>query len=390
MRKALVGGMILDATGAPPVSRGTLVINGDKIEAVGQKDDVPIPPDSEIIDAHGLTLMPGLINTHDHLAHPDPTDPLTDYQTEYARLEEDPDRDLFPYAIRYGRQELLDGVTTVRVVGQRGGVDFRYKRAFDSNLAPGPRIIPSGAAINSTHGTAERLGVLADGVDAVRKAVRQNLRDGAQVIKIFLTGAYRSGVAYHLTTPMFSREEITVAVEEAHRFGVKVIAHAFGGPSVRWAVEAGIDSIEHADLITDDDLDLIVSRGTYIGLTLLWFFTDLYRKRTPEKAEAAVQTVRRFHEAGAKLVLGGDCIHGDHAMVRHLEILTQCGISPMNAVLIGTKRGAEACGIAERRGTLEVGKDADIIGVRGDPLEDISALRNVRLVMKGGEIYSNA
>jgi imidazolonepropionase-like amidohydrolase len=387
MRKVLVGGTILDCTGAPPVRDGVLVIKGNKIEGVGSKGEVAAPPGSEIIDVEGQTVMPGLINTHDHLAHPDPTDPLMDYEVVGERLGTLTELDLLPLAIRYGRQELRDGVTTVRIMGEKSFLDFRCKSAFDSDLVPGPRIIPSGPGITTSHGHGREVSVVADGVEEVRKAVRANLREGAEIIKLFISGGRRSGVPIRLDTCYFSQDEINVAIEEAHKFGVKVAAHLNGGIGVRYAVEAGIDSIEHASLLTDSDLDLVVSSGTYIGLTILWYFTDLYRKRAPDVQEAAERNVRRFYKAGAKLVVGNDCIHWDHAMARQLELLTQFGVSRMDAILMATKNAAEACGIGDQRGTLEARKDADVIVVGGDPLSDIRALRDIRLVMKGGKVY---
>lgn len=389
MYKAFVGGTILDCTGSDPLRDGVVLIDGNKIEAVGARDDITIPPGAQIIDAQGMTVMPGLINTHEHLGHPDPDDPLVDYPTEAKLLKTSSELHRHTYAVRYGRQELKDGVTTIRVLGERDFIDLGYKHAFDSDLVPGPRILTSGPGIATSHGHGQQVSVVADGVAAVRKAVRENLYQDVDVIKLFISGGRRSGVPVQLTTCHFTEAEIRAAIEEAHNFGVKVTAHLNGGIGVKYAVEAGIDGIEHGHHLSDSELELVVKHGTYVGLTILWHFTELYRKLLGDETESVHQVVSRLYEAGAKLAIGGDCIHHDHGMARQIEWLTQFGIPNDVALQIATREGAIACGIEDRRGSLQAGLDADVIAVGGDPLTDIRALRHVRVVMKDGVVYDD-
>jgi imidazolonepropionase-like amidohydrolase len=386
-RKALVGAAILDCTGSPTLAEGVLVTDGNKIAAVGPKTQVAIPADAEVVDIAGLTLLPGLINTHDHLSAPDPEDPLIDHAVEVQLRSTSSVQYRHTFALRYGQQELRDGVTTIRILGEKDFLDLGYKESFDRGLVPGPRILPSGPAIATSaqyHGVA--ISVVADGPEGVRAAVRRNVVRDAQVIKLLITGGRKAGVPKRLMKSHFTREEIHAAIDEAHKFDVKVTAHCNGGIGVEHAVEAGIDGIEHGNYLSDRELEMVVRAGTYVGLTLLWHFTEVYRKVLGDQREEIEQYVRRLRAAGAKMVVGNDHCHQDHGLVRQIVMLTDFGLPAMDAIQTATRHAAIACGVDETLGTLEVGKYADVIAVPRDPLKDITALRDVRMVMKDGAI----
>jgi imidazolonepropionase-like amidohydrolase len=389
-RKALIGAAVLDCTGAPPIRDGMIVVEGGKIQAVGRRGEVSAP-DAEIIDLTGATLLPGLINTHDHLSAPDPEDPLIDHAAEVGLRTTSSPQYRHTFALRYGQQELRDGVTTIRILGEKDFLDLGYKESFDRGLVPGPRILPSGPAIATSaqfHGVA--ISVVADGPEAVRAAVRRNIVRDAQVIKLLITGGRKAGVPKRLMKSHFTREEIRAAIDEAHKFDVKVTAHANGGIGVEHAVEAGIDGIEHGNYMSDRELEIVVEAGTYVGLTLLWHFTEAYRRVLGDQRDEIEAYVRRLRAAGAKLVVGNDHCHQDHGVVRQIVLLTAFGLPPMEAIQTATKHAAIACGVEATLGTLEVGKYADVVAVGGDPLSDIAALRDVRMVMKEGAIAYRA
>jgi len=390
VRTVFAGGRIIDATGAPPIEEGVLVVEGDRIAAVGSRAEVPIPDDAEVIDVSGQTVMPGMINTHEHLGQPDPDDPLIpDYPSEKDTGKAS-SQYLHTLAVRYGRQELFDGVTTVRILGERDGLDFGYRDAFDRGLVPGPRVIPSGPALCTSISHGAVVSRIVNGVDEVRGAVRDNIGAGAQVIKLFISGGRTMGVPYHLTTSFFTREEIQAAIDEAHKFDVKVTAHLNGGIGVDYAIEAGIDSLEHATELSDRELDLVAKSGTWVCLTLLWSFANLahYRQLGARNVEIVSRRVQRLYGAGIKLIVGNDCCHSDHGLARQVDLVTQFGVPPMEALIMATASGAEACGIADRRGTLRESMDADVIVLGGDPLVDMRHLRDVRLVMKAGVVQA--
>jgi imidazolonepropionase-like amidohydrolase len=389
-RTALVGATILQCTGSSPIRDGALVVSGTKIEAVGPKGDVVVPPDATVHEMAGRTLLPGLINTHEHLGMPDPEDPrVLDYAAEARILATSSTQYRHTWAMRYGPQELRDGVTTVRILGERDFIDVGYKEAFDRDLVPGPRVLPSGPAIiNSASSHGMNVGVIADGVDAVRAAVRRNIQKDAKVIKLFISGGRRAGFPKHLTTCFWTRDEITAAIDEAHIYGVKVTAHLNGGIGVRYAVEAGIDGIEHGMEMIDEELELVASAGTYVGVTLTWHVSALYRKLLGDQRVTIERYVKRLRAGGCKMVVGNDHIHADLALQRQLALLVECGVPPMDAILMVTREAAIACGVADQVGTLEAGREADVIAVGGDPLADIAALRDVQMVMKAGTVYS--
>ena len=406
--KALVGGNLIDGSGSPPVPDATVTINDEgRIEAVGPRNAVIVPPGAEVIQVTGMTLLPGLIDCHDHLA-----------ATGYGLmgrwgLDE-------PQSVRHIRtskvleQTLLTGYTTVR---DAGWMDAGFKMAVAEGLIPGPRLVVATSPISPTGGLADRdspschhqppssdpslpIGV-ADGVDQVRAMVREVVRVGADVVKFFTTGGASSRASQGPKDPQFGDDEIHALVDEAHSLGRRAMCHALGGPGLRMAIGAGVDSIEHGTYL-DEDPDLI-KRMADGGIFFVPTFTVyvFHRERgTPHGQARArdlhhhhVESVQRALAAGVKVVAGTDAgawVHGNNA--QELECLVEAGMTPMQALVAATGWAAECLGLEGETGTVKPGKAADLVVVDKDPLADITILQDkdrIRLVMKEGVVYSN-
>ena len=242
-------------------------------------------------------------------------------------------------------------------------------------------------------------------MDEIRRRIRENFSVGAECIKIFITNIqngdrYEDYLRSDLTdVPAYSKEEIWAAIDEAHQLGMPVAAHGIGGPALRWAMEAGIDSIEHGNLIEEEDIEHFLRSGTYLSDPNLYLFfddevgfetfeswkLDWWRPRVIAARERTARILPQAIKAGVKVCLATDSTHA--TLWREVGLLVKLGISPAEALLTVTKNSAELLGLADKVGTLEPGKYADIISLRGDPLVDISAMRRVNLVMKAGKEY---
>jgi len=388
------------------VEPAELLIEGERITGVRPGS---VPGDADVVDLGDLTLLPGLMDMEVNLllGGPDHTSPLNPVQDDPAV------RTL--RAVANARRTLRAGFTTVRNLGlfvQTGGLllDVALQKAIDLGWIDGPRVVPAGHAITPTGGhldptmfqalaphimplTVEE--GIANGVSEVRKAVRYQIKHGAKVIKVCASG----GVMSH-TGPagaqQYSDEELIAIADEAHRAGLKVAAHAHGDDGIRAAIEAGIDCIEHGSLMTDETLDLLVERGTFlVATTYLADGMDLSHAAPELQAKAAEvfprarETIKKAIERGARVACGTDAPaipHGKNA--KELLALVERGMTPLQAIRAATVVSAELID-ADDRGRLEPGLLADVVGVPGDPLADISVTEQVRFVMKGGEIYRN-
>lgn len=395
---------MLDVVGGALLEPGSLLIHGDRITEVRPAS---IPAEAATIDLGDVTLLPGLMDMEVNLllGGPNHESPLNPVQDDPAV------RTL--RAVSNARRTLRAGFTTVRNLGlfvQTGGLllDVAVKKAIDLGWIEGPRVVPAGHAITPTGGhldptmfaafaphimplTIEE-GV-ADGVSQVRKAVRYQIKHGAELIKCCASG----GVMSH-TGPagaqQFSDEELRVIADEAHRAGLRVAAHAHGDGAIRAAIEAGIDCIEHGSLMSDETLDLLVERGTYlVPTTYLADGMDVSRAAPELQAKAAEvfprarKTVSKAIERGAKIATGTDAPaipHGRNA--KELVALVDRGMTPLQAIQASTVVSAELIDVDDR-GRLEVGLLADVIAVPGNPLLDIGVTEKVQFVMKGGQVY---
>jgi len=389
--------LITDACLAP-IKQGVLLVEGDRILAIGPPGAVVIPPDCQVLDHGDETVLPGLIDSHIH---------ITGNSTSGIPLIEQYASDLATAVIRGCRNlrtDLAAGVTTARSLGDIGDVELRFRQCIERGEIPGPRLVIAVRALRSSYGTARFLAIAADGADELRKMIRQSFAMGADVAKLILTNVmqgsgeeeYRRG---DLTdTPAYSRPEVVAAIEEAHELGMKAAGHALGGPAMRWAIEAGIDSIEHANLIDERDIEPFLEHDVVLSDPNLRLFfdgamgfesreswnVDWWRARVLRARERTARYLPQAVKAGVKLALGVDSAHG--FLWKEAECLVRIGVSPQQALAAVTRNSAELLGMADLVGTLEPGKLADIISVGGDPLREITALKDVRLVMKGGHV----
>jgi imidazolonepropionase-like amidohydrolase len=398
---------LIDATGGPPVTGGAVVIVEDgRIKSAGTAQSVSLPADAEVVDLGDATLLPGFIDCHVHLAGR----PLPDPRSDQASVR-DPASFGAVLGVAHCAETLKAGFTTVRNVGAGHFDDIALRNAIREGRIDGPRILCAGHAIGITGGHADdngfRPGLLdgdfrsgiADGPDECRKAVRYQVKQGADVIKMVATGGVLSeGDAVGAT--QYTLDEMKAIVEEAAKLERKVAAHAHGTEGIKLAVRAGVASIEHGSFLDEEAADLMIERGTYLVPTLMAGANVIkavesgrLKGQRAEKARVAEAGMRKaIRLAVARKVpiaLGTDAgvyPHGENG--REFQLLVEWGgMEPMDAILAGTRNAAKLLGLEEEIGTLEAGKQADVVAVPGDPLKGISVMQRPVLVMKGGVIH---
>ena len=403
---AIEGGKLIDGTGGAPVENGSVVVREGRIIAVGQSADVSVPAGAVMVDAAGKTIMPGLIDAHLHF--------LGIRSPNQVTWVIDPPHVRSMRAVMDAWRVVDSGFTSVRDAG--GMLGLYLKQAISEGSIVGPRIMAAGKAISQTAGHADwhfvpkewgermMLGRIADGVADVRLAAREQLREGADFLKIMTTGGVMSEKDKP-TSCQFSMEEIRAFVEEAKNAGVKTASHAQGAQGIKNAITAGIDSIEHGIFLDDECIemmtkkrtrliptfaivDAIVTRGRELGVM------EVSVRKAESVQEAHIENFKKAFKAGVKCGLGSDYLsgpmspHGESAT--ELEIyVKKAGLTPMDAIVCATKTNSEVLGLEDDIGTLEEGKLADLIIIDGDPLSDISVLRDknkISAVYIGGEV----
>ncbi len=402
----LTGGTLIDGRGGEPLADSAILIGDDgRIASVGPRAAAALPEGAELIDISGQTVMPGLIDCHDHLAsftydllsRWGMTEPRSTRTLRIARVIED---------------TLQSGYTTIR---DCGWLEAGFKAAVEEGLITGPRLLVAAGPLGPTHSVQDRptfsghrryempdpnipYGV-ADGDAEIRAAVRENTRVGADLIKVFQTGF---GRATHLgTDACYELSELKTLVSESRAQGRKVACHAVGGPGLRTAVEAGVDSIEHGcylDLDTDL-LRIMADKDMTLVPTLTVFAHHSAEGNPVAQVEARefrqhhIETVQQAMRLGVRVVAGTDAggwFHGNNSV--ELDMLVDAGMSPMESIVAGTREAAACCGLGSDLGTLETGKLSDLIVVDGNPLSDITVLQeraSIKLVMKEGRVYRN-
>jgi imidazolonepropionase-like amidohydrolase len=375
------GKMLIDGLGSPPIERGVIVLEGEQILAVGREEKIKIEGVSRTIDCSDQTLLPGLIDCHNHLS----LDPTLD---NYLYRMNDSIPELTLRAATTMAVDLQSGVTTSRCLGDKGFLDVECKKAVHSGLVPGPRLLIATRGIRAPHGHGF-VGYPFSGVEQVRTVVRENLAAGADLIKIYITGTLRSpkGIPSY-----FSKEEIQAAVDEAHRVGIPVATHCIGGVGLEWALETGIDTIEHGYFLTDKEIDLLAKSDSWLVMTPSIFFTDARIRTLPphlieghlQQRDEVGQRMNAAIKAGVKFAVGTDGMHG--GLAQEIKYLVDFGATPTQALMAATRHAARVCGLEDSIGTLEPGKFGDIIGVEGNPLGDIGALKRVKTVISRGRI----
>lgn len=362
-----------------------VLVRGEKIEAVGPAEEIKAPGDAKIVELPGLTLMPGLIEAHSHvLLHPYSETPWND-QVAHESLSLRVAR-----ATNHLRNTLLAGFTTIRDLGTEGAgyADVGLKQAVQQGIIPGPRMFVVTRAIVATgsygpKGYAAEWRVPqgaeeADGLDSLTRVVRDQIGHGADWIKVYADYRWGTGGAAH---PTFSLEELRLAVETARSAGVPVAAHATTTEGMRRAAMAGVETIEHGDGGTPEVFRLMKERGVALCPTLAIAGANAERKKA---------VFKQALEAGVTIASGSDVgvyAHGDNA--REIEAMVNFGMPLIDAVRSATSVDARVLHQEEKIGRVKAGLFADLIAVEGDPTRDVSALRRVRLVIKGGVIYKS-
>jgi imidazolonepropionase-like amidohydrolase len=377
-------GTLFDATGAAPIRDAAVVVSDGRIDAAGPAASTPAPPGAETLDWRDRFVMPGLIDCHSHASI------VPGLGDQLGQLRRGP----VPQALaatRNLRRDLAAGTTTMRIMGEEHFLDIELRDAIEAGVIPGPRLLVAGRGLAANNGHGRALQGY-DGVDEVRRGARENLRRGADHVKIFITGGVSSPGAMS-TSSAYSRDELRAAVEEADRAGTYAAAHAHGGAGLRLAVLEGVGTIEHGALADDEDIALMVERRTWLICTFGIFMHSEGIEQGDGRNPVIMDKMRwarrlvderfpRHLASGVRFACGTDSVHG--RMPFELATLVRLGVSPRDALLAGTRWGAEACRIDKTVGTIERGKRADLIAVEGDPLKDIGAMERVRDVMKGG------
>jgi len=380
-------GALLDGTGTGPRPDREILIDGDTIRAVRGTTMAKHKADGDIdIDLSGHFVMPGFIDAHSHLSI------IPSRGDQLGQLRQPAGQQALRVAANI-RKDLKAGTTTLRVMGEEDWLDVYARDAIREGMLDGPDLVIAtrGLAATNGHGRAK---VGFDGVDEVRKGARQNLEHGADFLKVFATGGVSSGTG--LGSAMYSSDELRVVVEEAERKGTYVAAHAHGGPGLVLSAEAGVRTIEHAALASDADIDVLRHHTCWVIATLgILFHPEGIAKGDAAKPdiianlEAArdrvVTSAHLLFQSGLRVALGTDSMHG--GMAYEIQTAIKFGLDPLEALHAATRQGAEALRVADRTGTIEAGKAADIIALDGDPLVDPSALERVVFVMKGGRQY---
>lgn len=408
---ALKAARLFDGKSRSLIPNGIVLIQGDKIVDAGA--NVAIPQDARVIDLGETTLSPGFMDAHTHLTHD-----YTDYKKE--RMDQI-DFNVSEHALRatlYARATLEAGFTTVRDVGSRfpGSkefVDVALRNSINKGVIVGPRMLVATYGIGATGGHFDPTSGfrdmlfgrepdysdgIADGPDAIRKAVRFEVKNGADVIKAAVSGGVFS-LADEVDTPQFTPAEMAALVDEAHRLRKKVAVHCHGDQAAKEAIEAGVDSIEHGSFLKPETLALMKNKGTYLTPTLMateyiMSKIETYPPAVQGKGRAAAAArsdmFRNAVKMGIKISFGTDAAvfpHGQNA--KEFKLMTDLGMPPMDALKSATVTDAELLGISQKLGTLEKGKLADVIAMPGDPTQDITSTERVSFVMKEGKLIRN-
>jgi imidazolonepropionase-like amidohydrolase len=404
---ALKAARLFDGKAKALVANGVVIVQGDKIIDAGS--GVPIPQGARVIDLGDATLSPGFMDAHTHLAF----DFSGNYTTTLLRdLQEEPAKKAYN-AIPNARITLEAGFTTVRDVGAGDFIDVALRDAIAKGIVVGPRMLVSGKGVgvtgghfDDTNGYRDNLfgkqpdftNGIADGPDAIRRTVRYNVKNGADVIKAAVSGGVLS-MADEVDTPQFTPEEVAALADETHRLRKKLAVHCHGDQAAKEAIAAGVDSIEHGSFMKPETLTLMKNKGTYLVATLMateWIMGKLDQYPPPLQAKAKAAAAARsemFRNAvklGVKIAFGTDAAVFPHGMnAKEFALMTGLGMTPIDALRSATSVTADLFGISEKVGTLEKGKLADIIAMPGDPTTDITATERVSFVMKEGKIVKN-
>jgi imidazolonepropionase-like amidohydrolase len=403
---------LFDGKSKALITNGVVVVQGNTITDAGS--NLPIPANAQVVDLGDVTLSPGFMDAHTHLTF-DFTGNFNERRLKALELNVS---EIALMAVPSARATIEAGFTTVRDLGSRvqgshDFVDVSLRNAIAKGIIVGPRMLVATYGIGATGGhfddtagfrdllfgrEADYSDGIADGPDAIRKAVRFQIRNGADVIKAAVSGGVLS-MTDEVDTPQLTPAEIAALVDETHRLRRKVAVHCHGDQAAREAIEAGVDSIEHGSFLKPETLQLMKSKGTYLVPTLMateyiMSKIEAYPPVLQAKARAAgaarSEMFRNAVKMGVKIAFGTDAAvypHGQNA--KEFKLMVDLGMPPVDALRAGTSVDADLFGIAQKVGTLEKGKLADIVAIPGDPTTDITATERVSFVMKEGKIVKN-
>jgi len=407
MIRVLTGATLIDSTGAAPVADAVIVIDGERIAAAGPRQGLSWPGDAEIVDVRGKTIIPGLIDAHDHMAS-------HGYALATRFGLDEPASTAHLRTARVLAEALAMGYTTIR---DGGGLDTGFKLAIEQGLIPGPRLVLGIQIVSPTGGIGDRVSPsghaccavydpllpnsVGNGPDEVRDVVRTMVRAGADVIKTATTGGASSRAGHGPRDAAFSLPEMQALVTESHALGRRVMCHALGGPGLSTALVAGVDSIEHGCYL-DEEPELMArmaAQGTFFVPTLTVYVyhresaSPHVRARAIDLYPHHVASVRRALELGVPIAAGTDAGgHGHPKNALELQCLVEAGLTPMQALQAATQWAARCLGLERELGTIEKGRLADLVVVNGNPLDDVKILLDparIALVLKGGAVCAD-
>ena len=398
-RVAIRAGRLIDGLGGAPITDAVILVDGERITAVGK--GLAIPSGARVIDLSHSTVLPGFIDAHTHV-----TSQPENYLEDLFRKSP---IDIAVMAHVYARRTLDAGFTTIRDVGAGEFIDVALRNAINRGDVAGPRMQVATLTVGSTGGHGDISGFspylkfgqfsgVADGVTEIRKLVRFEVKNGADLIKMLASAGVLSEEE-SVGAPQFTQEEMNAVVDEASMWGRKVAAHAHGAEAIKRALRAGVASVEHASLIDDEGIRLAKEKGAYLVMDIYnddYIMSEYKRLGYPQKIldkESSVgrlqrESFRRAVQAGVKLAFGTDAgvyPHGWNG--KQFAKMVQFGMTPMQAIQSATTSAADLLGWSDRVGSVQQGRFADLVAVDGDPLADITQLERVQFVMKGGVVY---
>lgn len=386
---------IIDGKG-DRMDRGFVIVEKNRMVKVGKGTGPEKQKGNELIDLEGRSLLPGMIDCHVHLCLDGSPDPARSLQMDLDSL-------VTLKAARNAQLTLLTGVTTLRDMGARNHVDISLREAIQAGIIPGPRILCSGQLICMTGGQGWPFGREADGPEEVRKAVREQLKAGANLIKLMSTGGVLTP-GIEAGAPQLTYEELKAGVEEAHKAGRKAASHAQGNEGIKNSLKAGMDTIEHGIDIDEEAIGLFLEKKAALVPTLSAPFhilekgtksgiPDFIIEKTKRVKTTHMESAQKAYQTGICIGMGTDAgtpfnMHGEN--LKELELMMQIGFTSMEAVIASTQTAARILGLEEQIGTIEEGKLADLIVVEEDPLNDIKILQdknNIVAIMKDGQFF---
>lgn len=375
------GSFLWDGISNEVIPDGAVLVEKGRIKGVGPAHEIVAQPHDELYDLPDVTLMPGLIDSHTHLSMDATMENYLDHMSDSVA-------ELTLRATAMMRKDLFAGITTCRCLGDKEFLDIACRKAVEDGLVPGPRVLVATRGIRAPQGHGF-VGYPFNGPEEIKRAIRENIERGADLIKIYITGTLKGNgkLPSYLT-----REEIKLAIDEAHKGGLPIASHCVGGEGLDWALEFGLDTLEHAYHITEQQIEKLAASNTKLVLTPSPLLTEARVRHLPanliqghlDERDMIFDCMAAAVASRIPFAVGTDGVHGE--LAQEIKYLVDLGASNLEALKAATSSGAKACGVDKETGSLEVGKSADIIAVKGDPLKDVAALWHPAAVVKMGEI----